>query len=228
MKIKEIPNVSKELPFIENILSGIAKPITWALTKTTSITATQVTLLSMGFALLSALLSVFGLFVWGFISFCVFILLDHVDGQVARVRGTQGPSGVYLDSRAHYIVEPLFFIGLGVGSFYKIANTNELLGLLYLIAGIFTALFYLMRQTMKVEGLMDTQIRNMKSESKLSGKINYFLFDFIRINNPFGFMLFAIVFDFVGPALIIYATLFKANVLYSFYKNYNNLKEVKK
>src|SRR5207237_7824 len=42
------------------------------------------------------------------------ILLDCSDGEVARVRQTTSPSGVYLDRIGHYVTEASLPIGFGV------------------------------------------------------------------------------------------------------------------
>lgn len=42
------------------------------------------------------------------------ILLDCSDGEVARVRGTTSPKGVYLDRIGHYLTEAALPIGLGI------------------------------------------------------------------------------------------------------------------
>jgi len=220
VRIKDIPNYSQNLPFIENILSGIAKYITWILVHL-PITGVEVTIVSIFFALSGAFLSSIGYFELGFMFFCVFILLDHVDGQVARFKKESGKAGIYLDSRTHYIVEPLYFIGIGIGAFNTTYYINSWL---YFMAGIMAAVFYLMRQTLKTGDLGYTQSRSMKSEKSIFGKINYLIFDFIRINNPISLMMFAIFFNFIGTALCIYAGLFFLNVMYSFYKTYKSLK----
>lgn len=220
VRLKDIPNYSANLPFVEGILSGLAKYFTWIFIHL-PISGTQITLISMVFAMFGALLSAYGYFIIGFAFFCVFILLDHVDGQVARFNGESGRAGIYIDSRAHHIVEPLYFVGLGIGAF---RDAYGFTCILYLIAGIACALFYLMRQTLKVEGLEGTKIRRLDSEQSLFGKINYIAFDFIRINNPFSLMMLAIMAGYVGYTLCVYATLFGFNVIYNFYKTYNDLK----
>lgn len=42
------------------------------------------------------------------------ILLDCSDGEIARVRQTMSPAGVYLDRIGHYVTEALLPIGVGV------------------------------------------------------------------------------------------------------------------
>ncbi len=42
-----------------------------------------------------------------------YLLLDCVDGEVARWRHAEGPRGIYLDRVSHYVVESLLLAGLG-------------------------------------------------------------------------------------------------------------------
>jgi phosphatidylglycerophosphate synthase len=56
-------------------------------------------------ALWSALLAAFGI--------QVYLLLDCVDGEVARWRRTTSTTGVYLDRLGHYVVETALVVGLG-------------------------------------------------------------------------------------------------------------------
>src|SRR5262245_31082145 len=45
----------------------------------------------------------------------IWYLLDHVDGQVARLRGSQSVTGVYFDFMMHHLVHPPVAFGLGYG-----------------------------------------------------------------------------------------------------------------
>lgn len=72
-----------------------------------------------------------------FISALVFQLwyvLDHVDGEIARYKKQTSLTGIYFDNISHYIVHPLFFFCLGLGSFLRTG------GLLNLIAGFVAGL----------------------------------------------------------------------------------------
>lgn len=44
----------------------------------------------------------------------LYLLLDCVDGEVARWRGTTSVTGVYLDRVGHYLVEAALLVGLGL------------------------------------------------------------------------------------------------------------------
>ena len=97
-------------------LSGRASIyLTWLLLHT-SITPNQVTLLSLIFGLLSAV-SYFSYgalpFIIGFILFQFHVILDVVDGEIARYRKISSVGGAYLDYVSHYIVYPLIMFGIG-------------------------------------------------------------------------------------------------------------------
>ncbi len=91
----------------------------------TPITANQVTVLSIisgalgGFFLIfsSNLLDIIGVLLLQF-----YWLLDFVDGEVARYRKSGSLTGEYLDFAAHYIVFPLFLIGMTFGAYKNIGE----------------------------------------------------------------------------------------------------------
>ena len=55
-------------------------------------------------------------------------LLDHVDGQLARLRGTASLDGVQLDYLMHHTVNLLVPLGIGLGLFARSAESLWLLG----------------------------------------------------------------------------------------------------
>jgi len=231
IKLKDIPIYSENVPTKERLMANCAKPLTWLFLHT-DITANQVTFISMVAALIGAGLMVFGNYLVSLVGlafFCLFMLLDHVDGQTARYRNEVSKAGLYFDSRVHHIVEPAFFICCGIGAFINIYYATGLINLwsnlfvmfLYLFSGIGAAVFYLMRQLIKSEQTLE--FRSIDKEKSLYGKANYFLFQFLRINYPFSLLFFAIIFDFTGPALVVYAAIFLVNLIISFYKTYRTL-----
>jgi len=222
IRLDDIPLYSKDAPLKEILMAKTARPLTWLLIHT-PISANQVTMLSMFVALIGCCLMIPGnywLSLLGLAFFCLFMLLDHCDGQVSRYKHQSSKAGLYLDSRVHHIVEPLFFIccGIGVGIMTKD-------NIWYFVAGIAASTFYLMRQLMKLpEETTPGNFRALNKERSLYGKANYFLFQFLRINYPFSLLFFAIIFDVIGPVLIIYALVFMANLIMSFYNTYAELK----
>lgn len=102
------------------------RPISVYLTKLflyTPISANQVTLLSILSGVLGGLLMILSnnLFdVIGIILLQFYWILDHVDGEVARYRKSGSLAGEYFDFMAHYIVFPVFLIGMTFGAYKDI------------------------------------------------------------------------------------------------------------
>ncbi len=70
--------------------------------------------------------------VWGWLAGAALLqlwyLLDHVDGQLARLRGTASLDGVQLDHLMHHTVNLLVPLGVGFGLFAQSAEPLWLLG----------------------------------------------------------------------------------------------------
>lgn len=80
------------------------------------LSADGVTLLMLAVGLAgSALLFVGGVWpaIGAFAGVQAYLLLDCVDGEVARWNSTESPRGVYLDRVSHYLVEATLLVGLG-------------------------------------------------------------------------------------------------------------------
>lgn len=56
-----------------------------------------------------------GTFVAGVALLCLWYLIDHVDGQVARYRRAESVTGIYLDFVMHHLVHAAVGFGLGYG-----------------------------------------------------------------------------------------------------------------
>ena len=104
--------------------------ITW-LVAPWGVTANAATLAAWGCGLAAA--AAFG---WGTIGgwllgaglLQLWYLLDHVDGQLARLRGTSSLDGVQLDYLMHHTVNLLVPLGVGFGLFVRTAESVWLLG----------------------------------------------------------------------------------------------------
>ncbi len=112
----------------------------------TPITPNQITVLSFVIGLLSAGFYVSGrsdALVWGAVFLYGKVVLDNVDGNLARVRGTSSRFGRFLDSLADFFVTVLVYIGI---SYYLVQTTGDarfwFLGLLGLLVGFMQSTFY--------------------------------------------------------------------------------------
>jgi hypothetical protein len=97
----------------------VARPaalyVTWLLCRwpISANAVTGVTLI-VGWAA-AAILAMPGCFLSGVAALWLWYLLDHVDGQLARLRRTQSVTGVYFDYMMHHLVHPAIAFALGYG-----------------------------------------------------------------------------------------------------------------
>ena len=123
----------------------------------TSITPNQITVFSFFVGLLSMGFYVSGRsdsLVWGAIFLYGKVLLDNIDGNLARVRGTSSRLGRFLDSLTDFVVTVMIYIGI---SFYLVQTTGDngfwFLGLFGLLACFMQStffVFYLVSYTSRV------------------------------------------------------------------------------
>ena len=123
----------------------------------TPITPNQITVLSFFVGLLSMGFYVSGRsdsLVWGAIFLYGKVLLDNIDGNLARVRGTSSRVGRFLDSLTDFLVTVMIYIGI---SFYLVRTTEDngfwflgLFGLLTCFMQSTFFVFYLVSYTSRV------------------------------------------------------------------------------
>lgn len=65
----------------------------------------------------------------------LFYILDFLDGEVARVKGTANIDGAYLDLLGHNLTMPILFLSLGIHVFLNSGNV------LYLLLGSLSAIY---------------------------------------------------------------------------------------
>lgn len=84
----------------------------------TSITANQTTLLLVFIGILAGIFLTYGQ-EWytliGALLLQLWYIFDHVDGEIARYRGTESITGKYLDLLSHYTIHPYVFICITFG-----------------------------------------------------------------------------------------------------------------
>jgi len=123
----------------------------------TPVTPNQITFLSLVFGLLAAGFYVSGrpdALLWGAVFLYGKVVLDNVDGNLARVRGTSSRFGRFLDSIADFLVTVLVYLGI---SFYLVQETGDsgfwFLGMFGLLVGFMQStffVFYLVSYTSRV------------------------------------------------------------------------------
>jgi hypothetical protein len=122
-----------------------ALPITWLILPA-GISAHTVTLIAWGCGIAAAVALGWGTsasWLTAALLLQLWYLLDHVDGQIARYRGTDSLDGVQLDYLMHHTLNLLIPLGAGYGAFVQTAEP------LWLLAGLAWGLGQL------VNGLLD-------------------------------------------------------------------------
>src|SRR3989344_6182954 len=106
----------------------------------TDVTPNQITTFWVLLQIVASGLLLFGVYWINVIAVLLYtfaMLLDYVDGQIARIKGIKTYKGIYLEELGIYFGNPIFFLCLGIGLY----RTTHLL--LYLILGGLAAIFQL-------------------------------------------------------------------------------------
>ena len=141
----------------------------------TPITPNQITVLSFFVGLLSMGFYVSGRsdsLVWGAIFLYGKVLLDNIDGNLARIRGTSSRLGRFLDSLTDFLVTVMVYIGI---SFYLVQTTGDnrfwFLGLFGLLACFMQStffVFYLVSYTSRVGSYDKNRVDESITEEDLA------------------------------------------------------------
>ena len=100
------PHLEADPTYARLVMRRVSPPVTYAIVRWTSLSADSVTGLAIGSGFIAAALVVTGhpiAFVAAAILLQLSYLFDTVDGEVARVRGTAGRRGTYLDLVGHVL-----------------------------------------------------------------------------------------------------------------------------
>ena len=83
----------------------------------TKLTPNMITILSILFGILGAaslMLNGLNWYILGLGSVLMWIFLDTVDGDLARLKSMQSLKGIYIDTLGHYVINPLIFASMSV------------------------------------------------------------------------------------------------------------------
>jgi CDP-diacylglycerol--glycerol-3-phosphate 3-phosphatidyltransferase len=93
-------------------LARVLGPVGQALART-PLTPNAITIIgTVGVAASALILYPLGHLFWGSFSCAIFVLADMLDGALARVKGTSGPFGAFLDSTLDRVADAAIFGGL--------------------------------------------------------------------------------------------------------------------
>jgi len=179
----------------------------------TSITANQVTLIDHIVGVIGCVLLSFDYWlpILGGVLLQLWILLDLVDGEVARYRRTSSLRGKHFDRLGHNIVEPLAFVSLSFHAYNKFRDVNFfVIGFLVSISLLVIEISALRREIMRMasnETKTATGQSNLKSTNKtIETLLNlyYLISDIYSVYTMSTIILFCAFLDRLTIALIFY------------------------
>lgn len=187
----------------------------------TNITPNQVTCVSIFMLLIGFVFNCFGknttCVVIAWICYFLWSLLDGVDGNIARYKKNYSKKGDLLDTIGGYLAYALFFLGMGISSFFM-GSINWNIGIYYIIIGalssiscIFPRLIY---QKILAGGESYIELQKVKSDSK--SFVRLLAINVTSISG--GVMvvsLFSIIFNLLDVFTIVYCILNMCKMLVS-------------
>jgi phosphatidylglycerophosphate synthase len=110
--------------FYDRALRKISIRMTWAFLHT-KMTANQISFLSGVVGVLGATLFIYSsplywILGWGILQ--IHLILDRVDGEVARYRKSESGFGDYMETFVHYLVQPFIFVPISFGLYNIFKN----------------------------------------------------------------------------------------------------------
>jgi phosphatidylglycerophosphate synthase len=198
------------------------------------LTGNQITMMMMILGIISSFFFMPGKYYYSLIGIILFelhLLLDFVDGEVARYRKETSLKGTYLDYMTHAIVNPLIFIGLSIGAYFS--NPLQIIpNWVFIVIGFITAYsqsvggvlrlkkYELLVDKNHFDKLKELRFR-YKNVRNLRGLKNSVI-AFFRIGSGFNVLLFAVIFNLIPYLMLIYGLFMPFMFLLRF------IKEIKK
>lgn len=160
---------------VRHILRDAALPMTWLLLHT-SVTANQVTLFSIFVGIAASVCFAVpssGFFLTGALLLQFWYYLDHVDGQIARYRGTACLSGRFFDFVTHHLIHAIIIFPLGVYAYQKSgAFIFVLLGFIGSLGSVMFNLIYDVQYKTFFEKIVSLKTLEIKGAGQSAGENN--------------------------------------------------------
>ncbi len=193
----------------------------------TNITPNQITTFWLILQLIGSGLMIFG-FYWtnilGVMLYTIAMLLDYVDGQIARIKKISTYKGIYLEELGIYFGSPVFFLCLSVGV-SRVSGDPR-----YLLLGVISAICILYSKLVQINPLLYSidkrevlvQLRKKASTRPTNKYVGYAVF-LIRRSNPLNLLFFGILFNVPHWVLIFYTPLYILELLRKLWVALKNL-----
>lgn len=189
----------------------------------TPITANQLTVGSTIFAAMGILLVATGDYWYtlsGAIFLNFFLILDVVDGTIARIRNTVSKLGLYYEFISHGFLTPFFFMGLTFGVYNNNPNfTYILLGFSATFFAGFNTYLFMVNQNSRLSDSSEISFKPIKSLRATVTRI----FLPSSLSRAANILLFAALFRALDIMLIVYGLLMPLEALFRIIKQVKKL-----
>lgn len=178
----------------------------------TDLSPNQITLIGMSIGLCGAFclsLAGYGIQLFGSLLFVICIIVDGVDGEVARLTLKESPFGHYLDITTDNIVHAAVFIGIAFGLYHNTGDPGYIRALWFMLGGLLLCLISVyqcilrlspeeMEQSprmIRIMALMSNRdFAYLVAALALAGRLNWFLLGAVVGSYIFAIGLWAIGF----------------------------------
>ncbi len=193
----------------------------------TNITPNQITTFWLILQLIGSGLMIFGFYwtnVLGVVLYTIAMLLDYVDGQIARIKKISTYKGIYLEELGIYFGSPVFFFCLSIGVSRMSGDPR------YFILGVISVICILYSKLVQINPLLYdvnkrevlAQLRKSVSTRPANKYVGYGVF-LIRRSNPLNILFFGILFNVPHWVLIFYTPLYVLELLRKLWVPLKNL-----
>ncbi len=180
----------------------------------TNITPNQITTFWVILQIFASLMMVVGDYwfsVAGILIYTFAMLLDYVDGQIARIKKISTYKGIFLEELGVYFGNPVFFLCLGIGTARAYGDYRYfLLGVVSCVAQLYSKLAVVNPDSYKKPEFRE-KIVEIKSgltlRSKKRTKLGWVFFLFRR-SQPLNFLFLGLLFNIPRVVLIVYTALY--------------------
>ena len=178
----------------------------------TNITPNQITAFWLILQLIGSGMMIFGVYwmnVLGVVLYTIAMLVDYVDGQIARIKKISTYKGIYLEELGIYFGSPIFFLCLSIGVARWTGDYR------YFLLGVTSALAILFSKLVQINPLSYSiekreillALRKSVSTRPKNKHIGYLAF-LIRRSNPLNLLFLGILFNVPHWMLLVYTPLY--------------------
>jgi len=205
------------------LIRRIVKPLI-GFFKRTNISAEELTLFRITVGFFTAFVLLQGVYILSLMTIIIYqlvLLLDLVDGSIARYRNSFKISWVYVDLMMHQFLSFLFLFVITI-SYYSKTDS-----LFFLLTGFIACSFLLLNNIFNKKSPLESWKKIHKDPKKhKTGKFSN-LKVFIKIERPLGLFFILIMLNLHKILIISYSIIYFVGAIYKFYSEFKSLENEK-